>query len=598
MGERAVDAPRTALRACFVALVVCRAWLRVLLRLGSPEEEVYRAVVRLGPTAMKLAQVASTRPDLVPPSVSRRLESLQEDAPRFAFDEARKVVEEELRAPIDSLFRVFPSEPIASASLSQVYFATLPDGSEVAVKLQRPGIERGIHRDVRILCAMARLLTFLRPRLRNLRLTDAVAEFGRWTLRELDFRLEGENADEFRQNFSAWPDIHVPAVHWSHTSTRVLTMERVCGRRVKDMIHSLEDGERLELVRHLADMVMKMFVDDGFFHADLHPGNIFFPEDGRIVLLDVGMVGRMNRAQADRFLAYWMAVGRRQRDRAFHHLLALAVRTEGGDVDGYRAAYERILDEFDGSTVTEKSLARTYFEVVQSGARHGVVFPSEMLLQAKALVTMEALCLFMAPGFRFSDEMRPIVARRLAERVSPASLLDRAWTMLPDLVVAGEWFHTERHSRDWQAEPAFRRDAVVAVAQIWIDAADAWLVAHREARLPKMNDRPHFAALLDLVARMAALAAPRERIGGDQPGQERPDLEETPEGRWASFRRANRVRMTNAPWRDGRPWLDTSPAAFLPLARIALARAEAALREQVGRSAGVQDSTTSSVDNV
>ena len=151
------------------------------------------------------------------------------------------------------------------------------------------------------------------------------------------FGWKAQNADEFRRNFAAWPDIHLPVIHWTHTRKRVLTMERVAGRRVKDMVDALDDDARLDLVRHLADMVMKMFVDDGFFHADLHPGNIFFSEDGRIVLLDVGMVGRMNRGQADRFLAYWMAVGRRQRDRAFHHLLALARETRRADLPAYRA---------------------------------------------------------------------------------------------------------------------------------------------------------------------------------------------------------------------------------------------------------------------
>jgi predicted unusual protein kinase regulating ubiquinone biosynthesis (AarF/ABC1/UbiB family) len=560
VGRRVAEAGWTALRACFVAFVLARAWLRVLLRRGSRDEEVYRAAVRLGPTAMKLAQVVSTRPDLVPPSLSRRLESLQEDAPRFSFEEARKVVEQELGSSIDALFQVFPAEPTASASLSQVYFAALPDGSEVAVKVQRPGIERRIQRDVRILRDLARLVTLLRPSLRSLHLADAAAEFGRWTLQELDFRLEGQNADEFRRNFVAWPDIDLPAIHWSHTRRRVLTMERVRGRRVKEMVTLLDEDARMGLVRRLADMVMKMFVDDGFFHADLHPGNIFFPEDGRIVLLDLGMVGRMSRTQADRFLAYWMAVGRRQRERAFHHLLALAVPTQGGDVSGYRAAYDRILDEFEGSTVTEKSLARTYFDVIQGGARHGVVFPSEMLLQAKALITMEALCLFMAPGFRFSEEIRPIVARRAAQRASPKSLLDKIWTMLPDLVIAGEWFYTERHSRDREAEPAFRRYAILATTEVWIDAADVWLGVHREDRLPNMEDRPHLAALLDLVAQAVTW--------GNRAG-----VASVSDGDAAS-------------WRQGRPWLDAIPAAFLTFARLALARAEAALREQMDRAAG------------
>jgi hypothetical protein len=354
------------------------------------------------------------------------------------------------------------------------------------------------------------------------------------------------------------------------------------------LMQVLDDRARMKIVRRLAEMVMKMFVDDGFFHADLHPGNIFFGEDGRINLLDVGMVGRMNRSQTDRFLAYWMALGRRQRDRAFHHLMALAVRLDHADIPGYRKAYERILDEFDGSTVVEKSLARTYFDVVQSGARHGVLFPSEMLLQTKALVTMEALCLFMAPTFRFSDEMRPIVARLAAERAAPAALTERIWTMIPDLVVVGEWFYTERNPRDRAAEPAFRNDAVVALAQAWSDEADAWFGKHRQVRLPTAEDRPHFAALLDLLAQVIALARHDAR-GEDRKAPRLTGSDATSEKRWAEFREANRAPIPDdeikdgSAWHSGRPWLDVGPSALRPLARLALARAEAALREHVAR---------------
>jgi len=573
VGSRVLEPVRTALRACVILFVLVRAWVRIRLVRRPREDEIYRAVVRLGPTAVKLAQVASTRPDLVPASVSRRLESLQEAAPRFPFAEAKRVVEEELEAPLAATFRDFPKAPIASASLSQVYFTTLADGTEVAVKVQRPGIDRRIRRDVRILRGVARLVGLLRPRLRNLHLADAIAEFGRWTLRELDFRLEGQNADELRRNFAAWPDIHLPIVHWSLTRKRVLTMERVAGRRVKDLMQDRDDETRLQLVRRLADMVMKMFVDDGLFHADLHPGNIFFPDDGRIVLLDVGMVGRMNRGQTDRFLAYWVALGRRQRDRAFHHLLALARETRRADLPAYRAAYDQILDRFDGSTVTEQSLARTYLDVVQSGAGHGVIFPSEMLLQAKALVTMEALCLYLAPGFRFSEEIRPIVARRLAERASPAALVDRLWTMLPDLLATGELFYTERHPRDRHVEPAFRREARSAIAQAWVDAADVWLSGFRDARWPDARDQPELAALLDLVAQLLSVVAPAHAAESNA------GVEDTPEARWASFQRRSRgdAPPTTGSWRDERPWLDASAAALLPLARVALARAEAAL---------------------
>ncbi|MBK7583269.1 MAG: hypothetical protein IPI67_24130 [Myxococcales bacterium] len=234
---------------------------------------------------------------------------------------------------------------------------------------------------------------------------------------------------------------------------------------------------------------------------------------------------------------------------------------------------------FDGSSVTEQSLARTYLEVVQAGARHGVVFPSEMLLQAKALVTMEALCLYLAPEFRFSEELRPIVARRLAERVSPAALVDRLWEIVPDLCVTGELFYTERDSAPSEVEPAFRREALTAIAESWSDGADSWLRARRGERWLAHNDRPELAALVELAVQVSGLVGAGRAAGAEL------NLGDPAELRWAAFQHANRAespRHTGS-WRVGRPWVGASAAALLPVARVVLARSEAALREQQGR---------------
>lgn len=487
-------------------------------------EVIHRAVVRLGPTFIKLGQIASTRPDLVPADVSERLESLQERVPEFSFEEARRRVEAELGMALEDAYTRFPDRPIAAASLSQVYFAELTDGTPVAVKVRRPDIRRVVERDLAILRALA-WLAALAPSVRKLRPVRAVDEFGRWTLRELDFRVEGQNFDAFRRNFAGWDDVAFPEVYWTHTTEAVLTMERMAGMRLREVPAALGPAAAERLAHRLAELEMKMFISDQFFHADLHPGNIFFRPDGSIAVLDVGMVGRMTIEQRDRFLAYWIAVSRQQRERAFHHLLAMAESTAGADLSGFHAAYHRILDQFYGRTLVERSLARTYLEIVVTGSRHGVVFPSALILQAKAVVTAEALTLVLAPDFEFAEQVRPIVARELARRATPAALFDRLWGQLTEWVVLGEAAPPGPPPDAGLAEErSFRRQATGALAQVWAEAADNDLQRIQAevddvARASWWQNRPELHTLLvQVVGLLRQLAGGLERVraeGGD-----------------------------------------------------------------------------------
>ena len=456
---------------------------------GHPlSEYLYRVVVRLGPTFIKLAQVASTRPDLVPADISARFKELQENVPTFPFESARRLIEADLGKPLAEAFVRFPIEPVAAASLAQVYFAELPGGTPVAVKVQRPGIRTLIERDLAILRWLARLASRFNRVARSLRLEVAVEEFGRWTLKELDFEFEGHNAEAFRRNFAGWNDVLFPKVYWSHSTPRVLTLQRVSGLRVGEVTEKVGPAHGRRLAKRLAELQMKMFIADGFFHADLHPGNIFFQPDGGMAILDLGMVGRLTPEQRDRFLAYWIAITRRQRDRAFHHLIRMAQTAEPADLEGFRDAYDINLDRFYDKELSERSLAQTYLEIIVSGARYGVVFPPEMLLQAKAVVTAEALDLVLAPDFRFTEEIRPIVARELAKRATPGRLLDRLWGNAAEWILLGEAAPAgDAPTDDLPDEKQFRRLAKTALADVWADVADDHL---RQTQRELAKDAP------------------------------------------------------------------------------------------------------------
>ncbi|MEO8341954.1 MAG: AarF/UbiB family protein, partial [Nitrospirota bacterium] len=244
------------------------------------------ALLRLGPTFIKIGQILSTRPDILPPEYVKALAVLQERVPPFPFDDVASTVKETFGQDINQVFQSFAEQPVASASLAQVHFAVLPDGTEVAVKVQRPHTREIVTQDMAILAWMLQVLHRLFPkRVERLNLVNGFNEFRRYTLHELDFSLEGKTLEQFRANFRAWDDIIFPTVFWKYTAPKILTMSRVSGLRLSEVLDSFSVAERKKLNQRIIEMEMKMFISDGFFHADLHPGNIFFQPDGKIVVL-------------------------------------------------------------------------------------------------------------------------------------------------------------------------------------------------------------------------------------------------------------------------------------------------------------------------
>jgi ubiquinone biosynthesis protein len=381
----------------------------------------------------------STRPDLVPTPFINALAKLQERAPPVPFATIRAIVEAALGAPLADRFASFGPEPVASASLSQVHRATLIDGTPVAVKVQRPDVEVLLRRDLDALSGGLRFLARLFPR--RIRRTNFVAffdELRRYTMLELDFAHEGAVIDRFRANFAGRQDVHIPRVYWSHTTTRVLTLDWVEGMRVHEAAVTLDAPTRRILAGRLVDALLQMFVSDGLFHADLHPGNIFFHLDGTFTLLDFGMYGELKPAQRDRFVLYCLAVVQRQTRRAFHHFAAQTRALPGADEARFRARFDTLAERFYSTPLRETSFARVYLEMMTAGYASGYVFPSELMLHAKALTTAEALLFELAPDARFEELARPFIARELAARTTLQLVTQRLSQTLPELLLLGE----------------------------------------------------------------------------------------------------------------------------------------------------------------
>lgn len=435
----------------------------------------------LGPAFVKLGQMLSTRPDLIPQAYIDALSRLQEKAPEVPLEAIRTTIESELGKPVETLFATFEPRPAAAASLAQVHRATLLDGTVVAVKVQRPDLERLVRRDLDAIDAGLELLNRLFPRrLQRTNLRAFFAEFRRYTLQELDFAQEGQVIDRFQANFQGRADVKFPTVYWGYTKHRVLTMDWVEGLRLHEAAESLDPKAKQRLVTLLVDVMLQMFVSDGLFHADLHPGNIVFHPDGSFTLLDFGMYGELTARQRDRFILYWLAVVQRQTRRAFHHFKAQTQMVPGANEEAFFVRFAALAETFYTSPLSEMSFTKVYLDMMKAGYEYGFVFPSELMLHAKALTTAETLIFVLAPDARFEQLSRPFIAREYAARAGSLELLKRrASQLVPELFLLGELPPPQSLDESWDWEATVEvfgelRDRLESNVRVALEGGGFW----------------------------------------------------------------------------------------------------------------------------
>src|SRR5262252_8695293 len=256
---------------------------------------ISRQLLKLGPTFIKIGQAVSTRADLLPLAYVKELSKLQDSVPAFSHDEAMRIIERELKAPVGDLYAEIDSQPVAAASLGQVYRARLHSGESVAIKVQRPRLEDVINFDIAVLRGIARFMSRFPKLVRGVDWEGTLNEFATTIFEEMDYVQEGRNAETFRDHFKGWREVYVPNIHWSHVSPRVLTMEFIDGTKVLDLQTLTERGiNPPDVVKLIARTYLKQLLEDGFFHADPHPGNLRVMPDGRLAFFDFGMVGRLD----------------------------------------------------------------------------------------------------------------------------------------------------------------------------------------------------------------------------------------------------------------------------------------------------------------
>jgi ubiquinone biosynthesis protein len=387
-------------------------------------ERVRLAIEELGPTFIKLAQVLSTRPDLIPVEFVQELTKLQDQVPAFPFEQARQIIEEELKAPLTEKFPHFERTPIAAASIAQVHRARLADGQEVVVKVQRPGIARLIEVDVEILYHLAALMERHIAELGIQRPTNIVEEFARTLEKEIDFTIEAHHMERFARQFRETPGIYIPKVHLSFSTRRVLTMEYIQGIKVSDLAALEAAGlDRKLLAARGAEIILEQVLQFGFFHADPHPGNIFILPGHVICYLDFGMMGSVDRQAREDFADLIFAHLSRDEKKFAQVLLHIMEYEE----EPNRRALEKDLADFlEGALYPPlkkapiAALLKVLLELIH---RHRLRIPADIFLMIKALATTEAVGYALDPEFDLAGKAEPFIRRIVIERLNPRRLL-------------------------------------------------------------------------------------------------------------------------------------------------------------------------------
>lgn len=373
----------------------------------------------LGPTFVKIGQILSVRPDIVPIDVMEELATLQDHVPPAPFDEVRAMLEEELGGSLEDRFTLFDPVPLASASIAQVHRAILPDGTEVAVKVQRPGIETRIRSDLHILYSLAHLLIGQLELPGLYTPVGIVREFDAALTQELDFLQEARAATRFSACFASSPDIVAPRIHEQWSTRRVLVMELMKGRRLLELAGTM-DGEAA-MNKVIAATYAQVF-EHGFFHGDPHPGNLLVLEDGRLCYLDFGITGHLTGEMQDTLVQVFLSLVQKDAET-----LALALfrsgATEGRvDLKGFRAEIARMMTKYHGVSLEALSEKASLVEFVQVAARFRIRLVPEYAVLARATSLLDGLARRMLPQADIVEVVRPYAQRLLGSRLAPERL--------------------------------------------------------------------------------------------------------------------------------------------------------------------------------
>lgn len=397
----------------------------------APPARVRRALEDLGPTFVKLGQILATRVDLFPPDWIEEFGKLQDAAPAAPFEAIRAQLEADLGAPPEAVFAELELVPLAAASLAQVHRARLADGRRVVLKVRRPGLRPTVEADLHLLARLAEIVDAEASELRRYRPREVVREFTLSLRRELDFAAECRNAERVARSFADRPEIVVPGIHWQWCGERLNVQDYVDGIAGRDLAAADAAGlDRRLLARRGAAAVLKMMLEDGLFHADPHPGNVFYLAGDRIAFIDFGMVGRLTEARRYEVALLLHGLVEGDADAVAEVLLDWRSGDEDdaeADPARLRFEIEAFVDQYKGVPLKQLDLSAMLNDLVAILREHGLALPPDLVLLFKAFITLEGLGRQLDPDFDMAGEAAPYLRRVMLAHHAPAAVARRGW---------------------------------------------------------------------------------------------------------------------------------------------------------------------------
>lgn len=388
----------------------------------------------LGPSFVKLGQILSTRVDLFSPEWITEFSKLQDSAIALPFSELRAQLTEDLGEPPENIFPRLETQALAAASLAQVHRAWLSDGTPVVLKIRRPGIRPLVEADLRLLKRLAEIVESEAPDLRRYRPKEVVRQFTLSLRRELDFSAEGRSAERIAANFEAQADIVIPRIYWEWTCERLNVQDYIDGIPGRDTAALDASGlDRVLLAQRGSDAVLKMILEDGFFHADLHPGNIYFLPDNQIAFIDFGMVGRISEERRYQIAILLHGLVSHDAEIVSEILLDWSDNTDA-DSSVLQNEIDAFVDQYHGVQLRKIDIARMLSELLAILRDHGLTLPPDLALLIKAFITLEGLGRQLNPAFDMMKSSSPMIKQAMKAHTAPDALAKRGWRALLDSV--------------------------------------------------------------------------------------------------------------------------------------------------------------------
>jgi ubiquinone biosynthesis protein len=401
------------------------------MNLRTVGEKLRNILQGLGPTFIKLGQIASTRRDLVPEEIIYELEQLQDQVTSFSYKQVRDIIEEELGDTVENLFQDFNETPLATASIGQVHIARLPTGEQVAVKIQRPDIQPIVETDLEILDHLAKLMEAKLSWVKNYQIRHMIYEFSNSLRDELDYNIEGRNGERLAKQFKDNQDIHIPKIYWQFSTKKVLTMEFIQGIKINQLEQLKERGYNQKVIaERLAESMLHQILIEGFFHGDPHPGNIYVLPGNVISYIDFGMTGRLTDEMKYNFASLFINLQRGNSKGIIKTFAAMELLSDETNISSLHNELDAIKIKYYDIPLSQLSLGSAINDLFSIANHHQIQIPTELTILGKALLTLDGIIEQLDPNFSIMQAAEPFGKKLLRKRYDPKTIVKKSWNQL------------------------------------------------------------------------------------------------------------------------------------------------------------------------